>query len=140
MLSWMAPFAVAAQVAAGVAAGPQAEIMAAMNASAAGWNTGSLDRFMSVYAADAVFVGKDGLVNGRAAIAARYRPSFADGANRRGRLSFEPLGFRRISGRHQLLWARWRLTPAAGPSESGVTTLLFERRAEGWRIVSDHSS
>lgn len=136
MPNWMTPVALVAQV----AAGPQAEIMAAMNASAAGWNAGSLERFVAVYAPDAVFVGKDGLVSGRAAIAARYRPSFADGANRRGRLSFEPLGFRRISATHQLLWAKWRLTPAGGQTESGVTTLLFERRAEGWRIVSDHSS
>lgn len=133
---WMATVALAAQV----AAGPQAEIMAAVNASAAGWNEGSLERFMGVYAPDAVFIGKQGLVSGRAAIAARYRRSFADGSNRRGRLSFEPLGFRRIGGTHQLLWARWRLTPRLGQAESGVTTLLFERRAEGWRVVSDHSS
>ena len=132
----MAPVLLAAQA----QAGPQAEIAAAMNASAAGWNAGDLQRFVAIYAADAVFVGRDGLVSGRQAIADRYRPSFADGANKRGRLNFEPLGFRRISATHQVMWARWRLRPASGAEETGMTTLLFERRPEGWRIVSDHSS
>ena len=27
-----------------------------------------------------------------------------------------------------------------GKQDSGVTSLLFERRAAGWKIVSDHSS
>jgi len=39
-----------------------------------------------------------------------------------------------------LLVARWSLTPAAGEAQGGLTTLLFERRKEGWRIIADHSS
>lgn len=40
--------------------------------------------------------------------------------------------FRAIDPRHELMWARWVLTPAAGGKvESGMTTLLFERRPEG---------
>lgn len=131
---------VALLVAASPAATPEQAIMAVMNASAAGWNAGDLDRFMAVYAPDAVYVIKDGLLHGKATIAARYRPSFSVGGNRRGMLTFRPLGFRRIDVRHQLLWAKWILTPAHGKPESGMTTLLFTRRPEGWRIISDHSS
>ncbi len=116
----------------------QAVILLAMADSAAGWNAGDLDRFMRVYADDAVYVTGKGLVRGKAAIAARYRSSFTGGGNARGRLSFGQAAFRRIDGDHQLLWARWTLVGAR--TESGMTTLLFERRPEGWRIVSDHSS
>ena len=124
------------------AAAAPAGVAAAMDDSRAGWNAGDLDRFVAVYAPDATFVTEKGLVQGRAAIADRYRPSFAGGANKRGKLSFETLGSRIVSQTHFLLWARWTLTPTdtAAKAETGMTTLLFEHRPEGWRIISDHSS
>ena len=110
-----------------------------MEASAAGWNAGDLERFMAVYADDATFVTKDGVLRGKAAITERYRPSFAASGNTRGRLSFAPVAFRTLGTAQQLLIARWTLT--GGPKEeSGMTTLLWERRPVGWRIVADHSS
>ncbi|MDE0878470.1 MAG: SgcJ/EcaC family oxidoreductase [Sphingomonas bacterium] len=120
----------------------QTEVAAVMADSAAGWNSGDLDRFVAIYADDAVYVTTKGLVRGKAEIAARYRPSFASGSNKRGRLSFQMLAYRTISNVHQLLFARWTLTPAdpKAKAETGMTTLLFERRKAGWRIISDHSS
>ncbi|KQM64836.1 hypothetical protein ASE75_07015 [Sphingomonas sp. Leaf17] len=121
-------------------ADPQAEVMAAMTASAAGWNAGDLDRFVAIYAPDAGFVTKDGVLNGRPAIADRYRPSFTKGGNVRGTLRFQAVAYRTISATHRLLFARWTLTPAAGTPQTGLTTLVFERRREGWKIIADHSS
>ncbi|WP_301075819.1 SgcJ/EcaC family oxidoreductase [Sphingomonas sp.] len=129
-----------AAVAAAAVVSPQAAIEAELAASAAGWNTGSLDRFMAVYADDAVYSSGKELVRGKAAIAKRYAGSFAEGGNARGRLSFQPAAWRTISNVHMLLVARWTLTPASGTAQSGLTTLLFERRKEGWRIIADHSS
>jgi uncharacterized protein (TIGR02246 family) len=111
---------------------------AAMTASAAGWNAGDLDAFMAIYADDAVYVTAKGVVSGKAAIADRYRASFAKGGNTRGRLSFQPLVERAIDATHRLFIARWTLTGAK--VETGMTTLVFERRGDRWRIVSDHSS
>lgn len=119
---------------------PQTAIEAEMAGSAAGWNSGSLERFMAVYADDAVYATGKELAGGKAAIAGRYAKSFADGANSRGRLSFQPVAWRTISNVHMLLVARWTLTPSAGEAQTGLTTLLFERRKEGWRIIADHSS
>lgn len=119
--------------------GAQGQVMAAMAASAAGWNAGDLDRFMAVYADDATYVTKDGVLRGKPAIADRYRPSFTGNGNARGRLSFEPVAFRTVGPAQQLLIARWRLNGGA-KEESGMTTLLWERRPAGWRIVADHSS
>ena len=122
-------------------AAAHAAILAAMADSAAGWNAGDLDRFMAVYADEAVYVTGKGLVRGRSAIADTYRKSFAAGGNTRGRLSFVQPAFRSVGPAHMVLWARWVLAPAGeAKGESGMTTLLFERRREGWRIVSDHSS
>ena len=138
MLTMLAPVMLAATA---PAAAPEAMILAAMTDSAAGWNAGGLDRFMAVYADDAVYVTGKGLVHGKAAIADRYRKSFVGTGNARGRLTFVEPVFRAIDPRHELMWARWVLTPVGGANgETGMTTLLFERRAEGWRIISDHSS
>ena len=122
--------------------GDEGAILAAMADSAAGWNAGDLRRFMAVYAEDATYVTRRGLVRGRAAIADTYAESFAAGGNSRGRLSFAATTFRRLDRAHLILWARWTLTPmAAGAKiETGMTSLVFERRREGWRIVADHSS
>jgi uncharacterized protein (TIGR02246 family) len=118
---------------------PQAAIEAAMADSAAGWNTGDLDRFVAIYADDAVYVTTKGLVEGKAAIAARYRPGFANGGNVRGTLSFRMLGERKVDATHQLVFAQWSLASKM-ERESGMTTLLFERQRGRWRIVADHSS
>ncbi len=139
MLSLIAPLAM-------IAAAPQADaraaVDAAMAASAAGWNAGDLDRFMAIYADDATFVAGGKMLKGRAEIAGNYRPSFAAGGNSRGRLSFQPQAFRPLSGVHILYVARWTLTPTdtAKPPQTGLTSLVFERRREGWKIIADHSS
>ena len=113
-----------------------------MTASAAGWNAGDLERFVAVYADDAIFVTPTGLLRSKADIASHYRASFVPGGNRRGTLAFRMLAWRSISNVHQLLFARWTLSPAdpAAKPETGMTTLLFERRPAGWKIISDHSS
>ena len=132
----MAPAVVAAQ-----AATPQAAIEAAMTDSAAGWDAGDLPRFMAIYADDAVYVAGDKVVGGKAAIAARYAKSFTAGGNARGRLRFQAQAWRTLSAVHVLLVARWTLTPEGeAKPQTGLTTLLFERRKAGWRIISDHSS
>ena len=115
-----------------------AGIRAAMLASAAGWNAGDLNRFMAIYAPDAIFVGKRGLIKGKTAIADNYRRSFVDSGNSRGTLRFDFLDLKPIGGR-RILFARWNLSGGA-EEESGMTTLVFERRADGWKIVVDHSS
>ena len=139
MLARLLPLALL--VAAAPATTPQAEIEAAMASSAAGWNEGDLSRFMAVYADDAIYAAGTELARGKAAISARYEKSFAPGGNTRGRLTFQPVAWRTISNVHRLFVARWTLTPPGGAkAQTGLTTLLFERRKEGWRIISDHSS
>lgn len=121
-------------------ASAEAAITAAMTDSAAGWSSGDMARFLAIYAEDAVFVTRDGLVRGKAAIATRYDRNYGTDAAKRGTLGFRMLGFRPVDAAHQMLWARWTLTYPGGKTDSGMTSLLFERQAAGWKIVSDHSS
>lgn len=140
-MRWTMIAPMALTIAAAPAITPQQQIEAAMTDSAAGWNEGSLARFVAIYGADATYVTPAGLVRGREAIAAHYAPSFADGSNRRGSLDFQFLQMRGLDPTHVLLFARWRLTPGGlSKGEMGMTTLVFERQAGGWKIIADHSS
>jgi uncharacterized protein (TIGR02246 family) len=141
----IAAFAAAALVVPATAAPRQdahAAIMAAMADSAAGWTAGDLGGFMAVYADEATFVVGDGVIRGKAAIAARYAPRFSgDRAAKRGALTFEEIDFRLIDPSHALLLARYRLKIDGAADQAGPTSLLFEKkRGAGWKIVADHSS
>lgn len=134
---------VAAPTIAVSATGAERQIITVMADSAAGWNVGDLDRFMRVYsdAPDTSFVVKDGVIRGKAAIAARYRPRFVpEAAATRGVLSFETLRFTLLDARHALLVARYRLMVAGKANQTGPTTLPFVRERGAWRISADHSS
>jgi len=122
---------------------PETAITNAMEDSAKGWNAGNLDRFMRIYSDSPAptFVEKDGVIVGKAAIAARYQPRFTpDGAAGRGTLAFEMLSFRLLDPRHALLVARYRLQIAGEKDRTGPTSLVFLKEPEGWRIIADHSS
>jgi uncharacterized protein (TIGR02246 family) len=127
-------------------AGPSADraaVEAVMAQSAAGWNSGDVDRFMASYSEspETSFVMEDGLVRGKAAMIARYRAKYDfDNPAKRGVLSFETLDFRSLDPVHALYIARWVLAYPDGSSAKGHTSLVMAREADGWRIIADHSS
>ena len=140
MRTLMITLAIVAIAAPAIAQTPaEIAIRTGMEASAAGWNAGDLTRFMDIYADDAVFVTPKGLLRGKPAIADKYRSSFSGTGNARGKLSFAFLEMRGLDPAHAMLFARWTLT-GASTSETGMTTLVFERRGGTWKIISDHSS
>lgn len=118
-------------------------VTAALAESAAGWNSGNLNRFMGVYSETAAtsFVSEDGLLRGRDKLAERYRTkyAFSDPA-KRGSLSFETLDFRLLGTDHALYIGRYTLAYPDGRTVSGPTSLVFAREGDNWRIVADHSS
>ena len=127
---------------------PRAQIEAAMNDSAQGWNSGELDAFLAIYADDpgTSFTGAKGIERGLAPIRARYAKNYPDQFGpgdrpKRTLLSFAFEDFQLIGTTHAHLIARWALTPATGgAAQTGMTSLLFRREGSGWKIVADHSS
>jgi len=121
----------------------QRQVEDAMAESARAWSAGDLNRFMAIYSdnPETSFVTADGIVRGKAAMAARYREryAFADEA-KRGILTFETLDFRLLTPNHALLIARYTLTFRDGTKQSGPTSLVFRHEDKGWKIVADHSS
>ncbi len=130
---------------AGAATDPRNAIMTVMNASAEAWSAGDLSRFMETYedSPDTVYIGRNGTVNGRAAIQAMYAANFSKATpGSLGKLTFDVIDIRPLGDRHALMIGRYHLASAdAGkPEASGIFSLVFHERAGQWRIVCDHTS
>lgn len=138
---WIEPAERAEQERSQVGPGLDARVRAMLDSSAAGWNGGDLEAFMSVYlpTARTTYVGGTGVRVGYESIRQRYAPLFAEGADRDS-LRFEDLRVRSINDDVSVGVATWVLHDTTGVTGSGPFTLVLERIDDGWRIVHDHSS
>ena len=118
------------------------EIAVMMQASAMAWNRGDLDAFVNYYEPDTTttYIGRSGVIRGRAAIRAVYAPRFAPGGMRDS-LSFENTEIDLLAPRIANVISWYRLTRGDSTTGHGPTSLVMRRDADGqWRIVHDHSS
>ena len=116
-------------------------ITAQLDRSAADWNRGDLDGFMSDYAPESTTTYVDGRRSrpGFEYIRGVYAPRFAPGA-RRDSLHFEEIEVRPLSPSLALVTARFILQRGPEITASGPFTLVMEQRPQGWKILHDHSS
>jgi len=117
--------------------------------SAAAWNRGDLDTFVTSYAEDAVFVSPSGITEGRAAVLARYRKKYGEAPETMGRLSLEVIDLRPATRDDGTVvgmavvghWrVRWAGREAPDDVAEGHTLLVYRPGPDGrWRIVHDAS-
>jgi uncharacterized protein (TIGR02246 family) len=109
--------------------------------SAAAWNRGDLEAFISDYAPDSTttFVAQGHVHHGFQYIRQRYAPQFAPGVPRDS-LRFEEFETRSAGTDYALVTARYILYRNGITTASGPFTLLMQRRPEGWKIIHDHTS
>ena len=114
---------------------------AQLERSAADWNRGNLDGFMSDYAADSLtgFVSEGRVRRGYPWIREHYAPLFQPGAVRDS-LRFERVEVRSLGPEFALVTARFVLHRGGTTTASGPFTLVFQRRPDGWKILHDHTS
>ena len=112
------------------------------------WNRGDVESFMHGYkdAPDTTFVGSS-VRKGYRAILESYRQHYA-GKAQMGRLIFSNVDVRLLPGtngdvRYAAVTGRFHLdrkAHGAVAQDDGVYSLLWERTAQGWKIILDHSS
>ena len=114
-------------------------IRAVLDAQAAAWNRGDIDGYMDGYARsdDTMFVGTD-VTRGWTKVRDRYKAKY-DSRAKMGTLVFSDVDLRPLGSNDVIVTGAWKLTRDAD-TPHGRFTLIFHRRAEGWRIVYDHSS
>ena len=106
------------------------------------WNRGDLDGFMAGYwkSPDLVFFSNGTETRGWQATLDRYRTRYQGEGKQMGALDFWELDILTLGPEAAMARARWRVTMPDGKQSSGMTSVIFRRLPEGWRIVHDHSS
>jgi len=119
--------------------GDLAAIQGVLDKQVAAWNRGNIDDYMAGYANsdDTMFVGTD-VTRGWTKVRDRYKAKY-DSPAKMGTLTFSDVDLRPLGNDDVVVTGAWKLARAAD-TPHGRFTLIFHRRAEGWRIVYDHSS
>jgi uncharacterized protein (TIGR02246 family) len=127
-------------VAAVAVGAPDDEIRAVLRLQTEAWNRGDIPAFMQYYAPDTLFVGREKVTRGSAAVKARYLRDYPTRA-RMGMLTFSELEVHRASPSSAYAVGRWHLDRGTdgGGAAGGLFSLVFERRQDRWLIVLDHT-
>lgn len=117
-----------------------ADVRAVLDAQVAAWNRGDIEGFMDGYwrSSETVFISGDTVTHGWQTVLERYKKGYST-REKMGTLAFSDLEIKVISKDAAVVSGRWQLTRAAD-TPHGRFTLIFRRKAEGWRIVHDHTS
>ncbi|MBK7533969.1 MAG: nuclear transport factor 2 family protein [Myxococcales bacterium] len=119
----------------------RAAVEAVLTAQAAAWNRGDLEGYMQGYArSDAlVFTSGSKVRTGFDETLASYRKKYGSDRSSMGSLTFTLQRVDPVGASGAVVLGRWDLQLASGPA-GGVFSVVLERRAEGWRIIHDHTS
>lgn len=108
----------------------------------AAWNRHDLPGFMGGYwrSPELTFYAGGTVTKGWDATLARYRKRYQEGGAEMGTLELTIDDAVPLAPGSALLRGRWHLRFSTGKEARGLTTLLFRKLPEGWKIVHDHSS
>jgi uncharacterized protein (TIGR02246 family) len=106
------------------------------------WNQGDIVAFMHGYndSPDTTFIGKT-IEKGYQPILARYQKAYAT-RDAMGILKFSDVSVRMLGPDHAVVTGHFHLTrnAAGGGDAQGIYSLVFEKEADGWKIILDHTS
>ena len=121
---------------------PVRDVRAVWTAQVDAWNRGDLDGFMAGYwkSPDLIFFSNGTETRGWEATLDRYRARYQAEGKQMGTLDFPQLDLLMLGTEAALTRGRWRLKMPDGKELSGMTSVIFRKLPEGWRIVHDHSS
>ena len=144
--AWPATFLLVVSTACAAAPppGPDAvkEVNAVLTAQIAAWNRGDLDGYMAGYwkSPDLVFFSNGTETRGWQPTLDRYRASYQAPGKQMGTLDFPEMNILMLGPEAAMARGRWRLKMPDGKELTGMTSVIFRKLPEGWRIVHDHSS
>jgi uncharacterized protein (TIGR02246 family) len=122
------------------AATTDSSIKAVLTTQVDAWNRGDLSTFVTTYAQDCLFVGKQ-VVRGRPAVLARYQKAYSNAAAM-GKLEFTDLEVHEVDSQVALVIGHFHLarTTEGGGDAHGVFSLVLHRIGGKWQIILDHTS
>ena len=121
--------------------GDRTAITAVLDAQIEAWNRGDLRGYMDGYARspNLVFTSGGNVRRGWQDAFDHYQVRYATDSKAMGKLAFAIESIDPVGADGAVVLGRWDLTGTAHGGR-GVFTLVLERRADGWRIIHDHTS
>lgn len=121
---------------------PAEDIPAMLDRSAADWNRGDLDGFMSDYSRDSLvgYVSGRGVRYGWQPLYDRYQANYFAPGKRRDSLAFEDVRVRALTPDFAYATARFALVRGDSVVASGPFTIVLQKQGKAWRILHDHTS
>jgi ketosteroid isomerase-like protein len=117
-------------------------VRAVLAAQIQAWNRGDLNGYMAGYwnSPDLVFFSNAEETRGWQPTLDRYRGRYQGAGKEMGTLDFPMLDILTLGPEAAVARGRWRLKLSSGKELTGMTTVVFRKLSEGWRVVHDHSS
>jgi ketosteroid isomerase-like protein len=108
---------------------------------AVAWNKGDLEGFMAGYwnSPDLSFYSGRDTRKGWKETHDRYQDRYKKDGREMGKLTFSELRFDPLAPETVMVRGRWKLI-LSKENPDGLFTLIVQKKAEGWRIVHDHTS
>ena len=118
----------------------ETQIKAVLDTQIEAWNRGDLKTFVTTYAPDCTFVGKQ-VTQGSADLLAHYQKTYPNSAAM-GHLTFSNRAVRLLDNDVAIVTANWHLdrTPASGGPTGGIFSLVVQRKSGSWKIALDHTA
>lgn len=116
-----------------------AQIRAVLDSTAAGWNQGNLQQYLSAYTETATEMGRNGPEGGKSAIERTMREGFWKTGRPIQTLRYEHMDVRMLGKDYALVTGQFVLSGADRPDRTGWYTTIWMRTKEGWRMIHDHS-
>jgi uncharacterized protein (TIGR02246 family) len=102
-------------------------------------NRGDIPKFVTTYAEDCTFVGKQ-VLQGRSKLLARYQKTYPSPESM-GRLTFQNLTVHQLDTQIATAVGEWHIDRpvASGGPTGGIFSLVLQLRNGAWQIVLDHT-
>lgn len=118
---------------------PAKEIIQAMDAAAAEWNSGNLDGYMQLYDTAATMMMPQGRA-GLQAIRGLYEKYYFENGRPKQILAYDTYQFTPLGSDYGLLTGRFILKANEKMKErSGTFSVILTRTHKGWKLLHDHS-
>lgn len=131
--------AAAAPAAAGAQTTTHADLEQIFTQMATAWNAGDMSGHVAPYADSATMMTGRGPAGGRERIAEMLSRAFWRDGRPMQQLRFEQVLVRPIGTDGAVVTGRFILSGGERDEQTGWFTTVWERTADGWRIVHDHS-
>ena len=118
---------------------PKDEIIKDMEVAAADWNNGNLDGYVALYDSTATMMTRDGRI-GLDGIRQVFVKYYFDGKMPKQQLSYDNYELTLLGENYALLTGRFILKANGSlPQRIGIFSVIFVHRADGWKLIHDHS-